>query len=99
METVQFRTVESLRADILQKASNDPDFRSRLLAAPAAALEGEYGFAMPDGFSVEVHEETPMRYHLVLSSTEELSVEELEAIAAGAHEGTSTHNSGNLDSG
>ena len=64
METVQFRTVESLRADILQKASDDPDFRSRLLADPDVVLEVEYGLAMPDGFSVEVHEETPMRYHL-----------------------------------
>ena len=83
METVQFRTVESLRADILQKASNDPDFRSRLLADPDVVLEAEYGLTMPDGYSVEVHVETPMRYHLVLSNTDELSVEELEAIAAG----------------
>ena len=83
MDTPQIQTTEELRAHIRQKAQDDADFRSRLVADPGAALEAEYGVVIPEGFTLEVHEESAMAYHLVLPATDELTQEELETIAAG----------------
>ena len=83
MNTPEFQTSEELRADIHQRAQDDADFRSRLLADPGATIESDYGLALPEGFSLEVHEESAMSYHLVLPPGEELSQAELETIAAG----------------
>ena len=83
MDTPQIQTTEELRADMLRKASGDPDFRGRLLADPGAALEAEYGVVIPEGFTFEVHEESATRRHLVLPAADELTQEELETIAAG----------------
>ena len=79
----EIRTSEELRLDIRQRAQDDADFRKRLLADPGATIEADYGLALPEGFSLEVHEETAMAYHLVLLPSEELSQAELESIAAG----------------
>ena len=82
MNTPQIRTSEELRADIQQKAQDDAEFRGRLLADPGGTIEADYGLALPEGFSLEVHEESAMSYHLVLPPGEELSQAELETIAA-----------------
>ena len=80
---VQIQTTEELRVDILRKADGDPEFRRQLLDDPGATLEAEYGVTIPKGFTLEVHEESAMAYHVVLPATDELTQEELEAIAAG----------------
>ena len=83
MATPEFQTSEELRDDIQQRAQDDAEFRSRLLADPGATIESDYGLALPSGFTLEVHEESAMAYHLVLPPAEELSQAELETIAAG----------------
>ena len=83
MDTPQIQTTEELRADLLRKANDDPEFRGRLLADPGAALEAEYGVVIPKGFTLEVHEESATHRHVVLPASDELTQEELEAIAAG----------------
>ncbi|BDU70961.1 NHLP leader peptide family RiPP precursor [Mesoterricola silvestris] len=76
-----------LLASIVQKAGQDPDFRSRLLADPRKVLEEMTGKPIPEGISVEVHEASPVLVHIVLPprQVEEgaLSEKELQALSAG----------------
>ncbi len=51
--------------DVLMKAWNDSDFRSRLKSDPRGTLSGE-GLDLPGGVDYEVHENTPGKIHLVL---------------------------------
>ena len=52
---------------IVAKAWNDEEFRSKLLNSPNEVL-ADNGVEVPDGLSVEVHENGPDTMHLVLPS-------------------------------
>jgi hypothetical protein len=66
------------------RAWSDPAFKARLLAEPAAAL-AEQGIAMPPGVELRVHENDAAVVHLTLPPApgEELSDEQLDAVAGG----------------
>ena len=66
------------------QARGDAGFKRRLLADPAAAL-AEQGLQLPPGVAVRVHESTPTLIHLALPPrpTDELSDEQLDAVAGG----------------
>ena len=74
---------------IVQKSMEDEDFRQRLLDDPKGTLERELGSALPQGVGVRVAEESTDTIYLVLPSAsavgegEELSDQELEAVAGG----------------
>ena len=80
-ETV--RTATELKARILSRAGEDGDFRARLIADPKATISSEVGATIPEGFNVEVHEDSATTAHLVLSPSPELTEAELESVAGG----------------
>ncbi len=78
-------TATEIRDRILSKAEEDSEFRARLIADPRAAISAEVGTAIPDGFDVVVHEESPTAAHLVLPPSPALTEAELETVAGGHH--------------
>ncbi len=76
-----------VKAHVAMKATEDDDFRARLIAEPRATVEAETGLRFPDGYRIHVHEESATDAHMVLPPRPELSQEQLDRIAAGHHEG------------
>jgi len=80
-------TATEMKAQILNKAEEDGEFRARLIADPKAAISSEIGTALPDGFDVAVHEDSATTAHLVLPPSPRLSEAELETVAGAANWG------------
>ena len=72
-----------MRAKIVGKATEDEEFRARLLSDPRGALGQELGIAIPASMSIEVHEEGDTTAHLVLPPDSRLSEGDLQAVAGG----------------
>jgi hypothetical protein len=81
-----------LEARIVAKAWRDPSFKANLLRDPKAAVQAELeaidpAIRLPAALQVQVHEETPTTYHLVLPrnprdiSLGEVVGDDLEALA------------------
>jgi hypothetical protein len=75
---------------LVQRSLEDEDFRRRLLADPKAVVEEELATRLPEEVQVRVVEKTADTIYLVLPSAsslggegEELSDQELEAVAGG----------------
>jgi Nitrile hydratase, alpha chain len=75
-------------AKIIAKAWNDPKFKEKLLKNPEAVLK-ENGIEIPKGEKIQVHENTSKIMHLVIPQkpTGELSLKDLEAVAAAGKHG------------
>jgi hypothetical protein len=77
---------------LIQRSLEDEDFRQRLLDDPRGTIEQELETRLPEGVEVRVVEESAQTIYLVLPSTsplgqgEELSDQELEAVAGGGSE-------------
>jgi|AP12_2_1047962.scaffolds.fasta_scaffold34050_3 Nitrile hydratase, alpha chain len=71
------------------RASNDRDYRAKLLDDPQAALDDE-GIELPEGVDVKVVENDAATIYLVLPEAEDdelgLTAAELERVAAGLTE-------------
>ena len=76
-------TATELKTQILHKAAEDSDFRSRLIADPRAAISAETGLTIPDAFDVVVHEDSATTAHLVLPPSQQLTEAELEKATGG----------------
>ncbi len=76
-------TFGELREYVTEKATVDEAFRARLLAAPKAAIEEELGIEIPEGFTIEVHEDVENTSHLVLPPLAELGEGDLSQAAGG----------------
>ena len=76
-------TATEMKSQILSRADEDGNFRTRLIADPRATIAAETGHTIPDGFSVVVHEDSATTVHLVLPPSPELTAEELEMVAGG----------------
>lgn len=74
----------NLITDILTKANIDTDFRTRLLRDPKNAIKADFGLNFPEGFAIEVHEETDQITHLVLPPKDKMSVAERTEAKTGA---------------
>jgi len=59
-------SLDSLKVQIIQKAWKDPEFKAQLLSDPKGALQASFGIAVPEGISLQVKEETPSSYVLVI---------------------------------
>ena len=76
-------TVSALRQQLIDKATEDNEFRSQLIADPKAAIEAEIGMTVPAEFNIEVHEETATTSHLILPPSAELGEADLVQVAGG----------------
>lgn len=77
------RTLGEMREHLTAKAITDPAFREQLVADPKAAIKEELGLAIPDGFTIKVHEEQPETSQLVLPPSAALGEAEMEQAAGG----------------
>ena len=68
---------------LIEKAGENDEFRAQLLADPKSTIESEFGVAVPEGFTLNVHEESPASAHIVLPPDPSLSTEQLAAAAGG----------------
>jgi hypothetical protein len=93
MAIEQAQTPESAKryGQLVARAWSDEAFKRRLLAEPAAVL-AEQGIALPPGTEVRLHEDTPTVVHLTLPPQpgDELSDEQLDAVAGGENLSTSS---------
>ena len=80
-----------IKAHVAMKATEDGDFRTRLVADPRATVEEETGLRFPDGYRIHVHEESAADAHLVLPPRPELSREQLDRLAGGGCGGSGSH--------
>ena len=85
-------THAEIQDSIIERASEDGEFRARLLADPRAAIQELTGTPIPDGVEVHVHEETATSFHLVLPAEGQLSEAEL-TVMVGGDESSSGNNS------
>jgi Nitrile hydratase, alpha chain len=89
-----------LSQQIITKAMKDDAFRQRLLSNPRETLEREVGMIIPQGVTLQMHEDTPTTHHLVLpmkpavGEAVELSDAQLEQAVGGQGLYTSTLNAG-----
>ena len=72
-----------MRMKVMGKASEDAEFRARLLSDPKAAIAQELGVTIPASMSIEVHEENDATAHLVLPPGSKLNEGDLRAVAGG----------------
>ena len=77
------RTISEMKAHLVTKTDESEDFRTRLVADPKSVISAEFGISIPEGFNVQVHEDSATTAHMVLPMTDRLSEEELAEIAAG----------------
>ena len=85
------RNPEEMRDRLIEKASEDDAFRSQLLSDPRVSIEDELGVKIPEGLSVQVHENTAQQVHLVLPPSPKLSEADLGAASGGATVGYCTY--------
>lgn len=83
---------------LLSRAGEDPDFRTRLLSEPEATLKQEYGFAVPDGMKLKVIEDSRTTSHLVLPPNPQLSLDEMRTVSGGIGALDNSTGSGSRDS-
>ncbi|MGF1676126.1 MAG: NHLP leader peptide family RiPP precursor [Rivularia sp. (in: cyanobacteria)] len=80
---------QDYETQIIVRALKDESFKQQLLTNPAVAkaeIENAIGQKVPDGFKVQVLQETADTAYLVLPhvpSTEGMTEEQLEAVASG----------------
>ena len=73
--------VETMRQQLIEKATTDKAFRERLIADPKGAIRDELQVTIPDAFDVEVLEDGATKAHLVLPPSAELNEAELQQVA------------------
>ena len=79
----EMMAVGAMRERLIEKAVEDETFRARLLADPKDAVRDELGMQVPDGFTIEVHEEAEHTSHLVLPPSAQVEEAEMEQAAGG----------------
>ena len=91
IEQREGRSQKDLKAQLIARAWQDPDFKRQLLANPKAAIEQELGIELPMDLEVTAVEETPARLYLVLPvNRTALSEEQLQGGAGGGVANCST---------
>ena len=80
---VNMKTASEMRMALIEKAGENDEFRARLLSDPKAAIESEFGVSVPEGFTLNVHEDSPASAHIVLPPDPSLTTAQLMAAAGG----------------
>ena len=73
-----------MRMRIVDKATEDADFRALLLSDPKTAIRQELGVTIPASMSIEVLQENDTTTHLVLPPSSRLSESDLLAVHSGS---------------
>ena len=60
------QTISEMRSQILAKADADSDFRAQFIADPRSVISAEFGITIPEGFNVQVHEDSASTAHFIL---------------------------------
>ena len=76
-------TMREMKERLIAKADESEDFRTRLVADPKSVISAEFGVSIPEGFNVQVYEDSATTTHMVLPMTDRLTEDELAEIAAG----------------
>ena len=76
-------TPKEMRMKIVGRATEDADFRARLLRDPKGAVEEELSVGIPASMSIEVHEDSGTTAHLVLPPDSRLKEADLQAVVGG----------------
>jgi len=70
--------------EVILRAAADQAFRQQLVADPRAAIQAAYGVEIPPDVEIQVLEETPSKFYLVLPVPgDELTDEQLAGVAGG----------------
>ena len=84
MSSSKIQSIESVQNTIIQRAGENPEYRSALLEDPRKAICEEFDIDFPEVFDIVVHESKGTSLHLALPpQIEELDEEQLSAISAG----------------
>ena len=76
-------TISEMKAHIVTRASEDGEFRAKLLANPRPVISAELGVFIPERFTIQVHEDSATSAHLILPLSEHLTEEDLAQVAGG----------------
>ena len=76
---------QQLEIYLAERASQDPDFRARLLEDPKATIEAEIGMHFPASLDVRVYEERLNQLHVVLPIDLSLGEQALEEVTTPGH--------------
>jgi hypothetical protein len=74
---------KGLKKKIFEKAAIDPKFRSALLKDAKGTLSKEFGLKLPADHKITFHESEQKDVHVVLPPANNLSDDELAAVAGG----------------
>jgi hypothetical protein len=75
---------QEFEKDVILRARKDPAFKQQLLVDPKGAMRATYGVDTPREVELQVLQETPSKFYLVLPfEPEELTDEQLAAVAGG----------------
>jgi len=82
---------QKLDRKVVERAMQDAEFRTKLVADPRAAIASEFGYTVPANTEVRVVEETAGTHYVVVPAAQlqadgELNEEALEAVAGGGFE-------------
>ncbi len=77
------KTRTELDAELIARVADDEEFRAQLLENPRAAIQQATGIAIPEDFTIQVHEEDSMTVHVVLPASGQLTESDLELVAGG----------------
>ena len=92
-------TRKQLEQRVIEKAMKNEEFRQQLLTSPKETLEREFGFKIPESFSINVLEEDSKTFYLLLPSkinpetADELTEADLEMVSGGWNGGNCIENS------
>ncbi len=76
-------TQAEIQDKIIEMAGTDGEFRARLMSDPRSTIGELTGSTLPDGFDVQVHEESATSFHLVLPPDSRLTEQEMDQVFAG----------------
>ena len=76
-------TMSEMKAHIMARATEDGEFRAKLLADPRSVISAELGVSIPETFAIQVHEDSAATAHLVLPLSDRLTEEDLAQVAGG----------------